>query len=45
MKKLLVCGICVEEYLMISACEIPKNICASLNTAHEGNIEVKNDIS
>ncbi|KAH0645174.1 hypothetical protein KY284_033058 [Solanum tuberosum] len=40
-KKLLVCGICVEEYNRISACESAKEIWDSLRTTHEGTEQMK----
>lgn len=40
-KKLLVCGIGIEEYNQIFACESAKEIWDCLRTAHEGTEQVK----
>lgn len=40
-RKLLVCGISPNEYNMISACEIAKDIWDCLQMAHEGTSQAK----
>ena len=40
-KKILVCGIGVDEYNRISACESAKKIWDCLQTTHEGTKKVK----
>ncbi|XP_075111718.1 uncharacterized protein LOC142181926 [Nicotiana tabacum] len=40
-KKIIVCGIRLEEYNTISACDTAKEIREALQTAHEGTTQVK----
>ncbi|XP_075077602.1 uncharacterized protein LOC142164188 [Nicotiana tabacum] len=40
-KKILVCGICPDEYNRISTCQSAKQIWEPLQIAHEGTIQVK----